>query len=240
MKKLNALAIALLASLAFTAPAHATLIDGFGDNQAEIEATADDPGTPIDESTASSGNVAVTDTDLTGVLRSLTVTQAGSSNVGLNPDGGSVTAKVASGLYQYSQDTLTFGTGTIDWTFDSQPLSSPVAIVLSLIEADNDLGTVTFTLNGGPSGPVSQTLSLPEVDPSVDPAQALVFNIGGFPDGEAFTSASLFIDGSEASALDLTVDFVRVPAPGVLGLLGIGLVGLGIGGRRRRNTEATA
>ncbi len=43
-----------------------------------------------------------------------------------------------------------------------------------------------------------------------------------------------------ATSLDRNPDFVEVPAPGVLGLLGIGLAGIAFVARRRRDTDVAS
>lgn len=217
------LAIALVGSLALTSPAHAFLLDGFGDDQGSV--TADGSSTD--------GPMTISDTDFENAERTLTVERESGSN--------DVEMRVGDGQLQYSQGTQTFGEGTVDWeSFTPVSFGSTANMLISIIEADNALGGVTLTLRSGGSEE-SVTADLPQVTFGSGP-ETLLVSLGGFSESllASVDSASLMIDGREVSSLDASIDFIEVPAPGVLGLLGIGLAGIAFVARRRRDTDAAA
>ena len=228
MKRLFTGIVLLAGSLAIM-PAHAFLLDGFGDAQDGILDNQDD-GTAV-----TSGDINVSDTDFTSVKRTLTVERTGGAATEGSDDVGTVSAAVAGGWYQYSQDTQTRGTGAVDWTFGPEMFGSPINLLLSVIEADRPGAEVKLELTNA-DGTFSDSMVLPEVNS----AQDFLFTVSGFDTSKPFTSARLSVNGETISALDVTVDFIEIPAPGVLGLLGIGLAGLAFAARRKRDTEVAA
>lgn len=217
MKKTLALLVALVGSIGLTAPAHAFLIDGFGDAQA------------VDTSFVSSNTFSpLTDTDFTNASRDYTVTTGGIGDVTMNSSGGTL---------QYSQESQTTGTGLVEWyNFGTETFTGPIQILVSVVFSDNidlDSGTVgdaamTLFMSNGVTG-VSDTLAIP----FTSSGDSILFTLSP-TDLAGVNYVSMFIDGSTQAALDLTIDFIETPAPGVLGLIGLGLLALGFTTRRRR------
>ena len=209
------LGITVASGLILAAPVQATLIDGFGDDQDTVTANE---GDAQDSNTLKS----VTDTALSQpVSRTLTVEFAeGNNNVEMG---------VADDLLSFSSDSLTKGTGTVEWSFEAMDFSSPLRLELFVRENDKDDTPFRFSLIGAEQFDFESTLDHVSGD---QPGVTQTFNMFSGDELTGITGAEFFIDGSETSALDLSVGSIKaVPAPGALGLLGIGLLGLGLATR---------
>lgn len=219
MKKFWTLAIALLGSLALTTPAQALLLDGFGDDQGPV---VDDT---VDATGESDGPISVTDTDFSNVTRTITAFLDGSDGVGSSNQ---IEAGTGGGVYDHSQTDGETGHSLIDWAFDSTTLNDPITIIANVRSIDLT-ASLEFTLEDGSGATATETVAVSS------PGNQL-YQFGSFDglDMTDITGASLLVDGSGTTSLDMSLDFVEVPAPGILGLLGIGLAGLAVFSRRRR------
>lgn len=219
------LAVAMAGSLALTSPAHANLLlDGFGDEQ-PIGGSVTDSTTG--DGPESSGTIQIFDTDFTNVFRTITAEMTTDTGGSAN-----VTAQVIDGIYEHTQTAGENGYTQIDWTFDSSVFSDPVELLTQVTFIDQT-AELFFTLRDG-SGAESTQSAL------VMTEGASIHKFDGFSglDLSDIVSASLEINGD--ASLDMNLDFIEVPAPGVLGLLGIGLAGIAFAARRRRSTEVAA
>lgn len=212
------LAVAMAGSLTLTSPAYANLLlDGFGDPQPIGSSLVDDTDDGVAET---SGPVQIFDTDFTNVWRTLTAELTGTG-------GGSseVTAQTIDGVYEHTQSAGEDGYTRIDWEFDSSTVNDPVNILtdVSFIDTSADL---SFALTDGDDNSASKT-------EAVTSDGVAVHQFGSFDgiDMTDITAASLEISG--ATSLDMNLDFVEVPAPGILGLMGLGLAGVGFFARGR-------
>lgn len=210
-------ALAAVALFFATASAQATiLIDGFGDDQGPLVA---DQNTTLVTDTLTN----LTDTSLTNLDRTITAEYFGNNLLGV----GSVSTAVSNGYFSHSQTAGTAATSLTEWVFDSVDLSGGVAILVHVISADLTGASLTLTLSDGTSS-ADQIVAIPEVV-FPGPGEILTIALSSFGgvDLTSITSASMFIDGRNRADLDLIVDFIAVPEPGVLALLGLGLLGMG-------------
>lgn len=219
MKKFWTLAIALLGSLALTAPAQANLLlDGFGDDQGPV---VDDT---LDGTGESDGPIPITDTDFSNVTRTITAFLDTSGGFGSSSQ---VAAGAGGGVYDHSQTDGDAGHSEVIWAFDSTTLADPITIIASIRSIDLT-ASLEFTLEDGSGATDTKTVT-------VNAPGSQIYQFGSFDglDMTDITGASLLVDGSETDSLDMSLDFVEVPTPGILGLLGIGLAGLAVFSRRR-------
>ena len=241
-------AAALLAVMLLgTNDARALLIDGFGDTQGPVTATSDsgDATCVTAPCTASDLDTTVTDTDLSNVLRDI--------SVDITDDGAAfaqtLVATVDGGLskYTHSQGTDIQGTSTIFWTFDDFDISGLTSVALIVDVLAKDLpstgsdGSIEITLFTDFGGSVeSATLSSGDLPSG---AQIASYTIGDFltENGSLvltkFDALELKIIG-DFVALDMSLDLVAIAEPATLALFGIGLLGLGFLSRRRKRLVA--
>jgi len=222
MKKSWTLSIALAAGLVLTAPAHAFLFDGFGDDQGPAEDT--NPGMGVSDMV---GPMAITDTDLVNATREIEANLTGD-------DGGSsveLTAGVGGNRYEHNQTDGEFGYSEIRWFFDSTSFNDPLNLLVDIRSNDTG-GMVDFTLADGSGGDQTVTEMLA---PGFTGGQMFTFDFTGV-DMTDIQAGTLRITGN--NSLDMSLEFIEVPAPGVLGLLGLGLAGLAFVARRRRNEDS--
>ncbi|MEO0973109.1 MAG: PEP-CTERM sorting domain-containing protein, partial [Pseudomonadota bacterium] len=91
---------------------------------------------------------------------------------------------------------------------------------------------ISFSLFDGVNT-LTETLVLPAVNGG---SQTFGFTFAdpmNILDENNIVAASLFIDGSMVEALDVAIDFVAIPEPSVLALLGLGMLGFGLARRRK-------
>lgn len=215
-------AVIVLSMLLSAAPAGATLLFGFGNDQGPIKDLAGGGST-------SDGPVAITDTDLSNVMRTITVTTISSTAPLVN----GTEIAVSGGVLNYAQAPNVFGTGMVEWTFDPAVFSN---MLLSIVLIFSDLGGgLDFTLYDGTG---SDTFHI--VLPAVTMPTNFLINLNTEFAGVDLTNivgASLFIDGSTTKALDVQIDFIEstslLPEASTLGLLGLSLIGFGLATRRR-------
>lgn len=223
------LGVAVAGTFIAAAPAHAFLIDGFGDDQASIQADGPSGNNPV---TVTSSSEPITDTDFDNALRTLMVERTGG--------GGNVDMRVDEDKLFYSQGSGTFGRGMVDWTdFAPVAFSGNAHVLVSVLEADLAAGGLEITLGSSSAGlEESIVAALPQVTFGDDP-ETVSLSLAGFSPAllASVDYAQLEIDGRSVSSLDVTIDYVEIPAPGVLGLLGLGLAGLAFTVRRRRSGE---
>lgn len=222
MNKFWLLGTALAGSLVLTAPAHAFLFDGFGDDQGPV---ADETADATGEST---GSMPITDTDLTNAQRTITAFLDSTDGTGSRNQ---VTAGTGGGVYDHSQTDGETGHSEILWSFDSQSLDDPITLVVDVRSIDLT-ASLEFTLEDGSGNTSTDTVA-------VTGTGSQLFSFSSFDgiDMTDVTGASLLVDGSGTPSLDMSLNFIEVPAPGVLGLLGIGLAALGFSVRRRRQED---
>ncbi|QIT56574.1 PEP-CTERM sorting domain-containing protein [Aquisalimonas sp. 2447] len=233
MKKTWILGMSIVSGLALTAPAQATLLfDGFSDPEEDRqEATAS-----LGE-TVQSDEIAISDTDLTNAQRGLEIKN-------LENSGGDATIRVMNGSMNgslsHSQDAQTFARSWTTWTFDEMDFSTPLRLVFAINQSE-DATPFTFTLfnDGGTSTEVASDGGMIDEVADVGGGDPVRQSFNLFSDLdllEGITGARLEIDGTKTSALDVSLDSVSadVPAPGALGLLGVGLLGLGLATRLRK------
>lgn len=219
MSKFLSSALVAVVALAFTAPGHAFLIDGFGDAQDEVRVTSTEflGGT----STKTGSALAITDTDFVGAMRTLTATMTGTAGTG------GIEADVGGGHYAHSQGSGVFGYTQVDWFgFDPVDFNPTDSILISLLSSDLG-GQIQLHINGE-----TLTRDLPEVAHS-DPPANVSFALSDFSDVTGITEMWLRVDGTDLADLDLSIGQVEVASPGVIGLFGAGLLALGFVGRRR-------
>ena len=231
MKKTWILGMSIVSGLALTAPAQATLLfDGFSDPEEGRQEAKARSG-----ETVQADEIAISDTDLTNAQRGLEIEN-------LENSGGDATIRVMNGALSHSQDAQTFARSWTTWTFDEMDFSTPLRLVFAINQSE-DATPFTFTLfDGGGTSDENEVASdggiIDEVEDvgSGDPVMQS-FNLFSDLDLlEGITGARLEIDGTRTSALDVSLDSVSadVPAPGALGLLGVGLLGLGLATRLRK------
>ena len=222
MKKLSTMGLALAGTLAFTSPAHAFLFDGFGDDQGPVtDETAGDGG-------ESSTPMAITDTDLVGAERTLEANLTGESGAS-----GDISTEVIDSFFSHTQSSGEEGYTNVSYTFDATSFGDPLNLALNVTNNDQG-GSIDFTLEDAVGGTDTQTIALSE-----DETGNFLFSFSGMDvDLSQVNAANLQVWGN--ASLDLEADFIEVPAPGVLGLLGIGLAGIAFVARRRRDTDVAA
>lgn len=240
MKKTFAFLVALVVSVGLTAPAHAFLVDGFGDPTGALEKASLNNAT----GTATGDTQLISDTDFLAADRTLEVS---------NPTvGGSVDLEVNAidpGFLAYASDLAPNSTGTVDWLVNAPEggvtadLLGPIRILVEIINSDVPDGLanapeITFELSNGVATQ-SATAELPEViQGTMGSPQSFILDLMPAGDLTNVNSARLFIETNDAFDLDLRIDFIEsVPAPGVIGLIGLGLLGLGIVTSRRRGNK---
>lgn len=232
------------AAFVSAAPASAGVVfDGFGDAQARVSANTTNP-------TSTSAAISVTDTVLSDLLRTISVTHVGGR--------GEIAAEIfgdlgaESGFFSHSQDALARGTSRIDWFFSggaSQDLSAWSGLALNVTVLSQDVVTpgnpsMSFSVVDADGTRLNGVFALSQ---QVSPLSPLTYSakfdafaadvsstgsVAGF-DWSQFAAASLTVNGSATPNLDVAIEVVEVPAPAPLALLGLGLVGLGVARRRR-------
>jgi len=222
MKKSWTLSIALAAGLVLTAPAHAFLFDGFGDDQGPA---IDDDSSMATNDTV--GPMAITDTDLVNATREI--------EANLTSDDGGLTTQLIAGIagdrFEHDQTDGESGYSEVRWFFDPTSFNDPLNLLVN-IRSNDEGGVVDFTLADGSGG--SQTVTEVLAD-GFTGGQMFTFNFAGV-DMNDIQSGTLRVTGN--NSLDMSLEFIEVPAPGVLGLLGLGLAGLAFVARRRRNEDS--
>ena len=200
------------------------LIDGFGDAQGPLTVNSG-------STSATSLDTVVTDTDLTGVERDLIL-----DFVTDNGFAGDATLEVVSSgsnsFLRFANDPGVESTATINWTFDTTDLTSTTDLVFEILTNDVAGGSFSFTLLDATDTIVSSgAVLLPVVNFGSPLSLSFGLNSALLTSVDELT---LIIDTTGTANIDLAIDFVQaVSEPGLIGLLGLGLVGLGVAARRR-------
>lgn len=215
MKKLWRVGLVLAGTLAFTGPAHAFLFDGFGDDQGPVTDST------VDGSSVSSGPMPINDTDLSSAERTLEAELTSESGAP-----GDVEAETLDGFFAHRQTSGEVGYTKTSYTFDPVSFNDPLNLAINIVNNDEG-GSVDFTLEDADGGSDTQTATL-----SPDETGSLLFTFSGLNvDLSQVNAGSFQVNGN--SSLDLEAQFIEVPVPGVVGLLGLGLVGMAATVQRR-------
>lgn len=228
MKRLLAYTTMAALPMLMAPSAHALLIDGFGDDQAEISSN-------FTTGPVSSGALVITDTDLpAGATRTLEVEKttgdANNNTIDMEVTGGKLHVNQAANTGGEAT-SLWSGFGTVDFT-NGALLSLVISFLDQGLPAGIDVALTLFEGGG------SETVSKHFANDSAAPMDVAYMFTGAGIDLSQIDQIELLVDGSASLGADVSFELLEsitaVPEPLTLALFGIALVAQGVARRPRR------